>query len=80
MPVLSLDSVLGRRELPHLTKNPTNPLAYTMDVFNCVMFSVAALVVFLRVLARHKIRSFGKDDIFILCTLVSFHADGLNGC
>jgi hypothetical protein len=70
MPVLSLGSVLGRRELPHLTKNPTNPLAYTMDIFDCVMFSVAAFVVFLRILARYKIRSFGKDDIFIVCTLV----------
>jgi hypothetical protein len=80
MPVLSLDFALGRRELPHLKKNPTNPLAYTMDVFNCVMFSVATLAVFLRLLARHRIKSFGKDDIFIVCTLVSFCTDNVNSC
>ena len=64
--------VLRRRELPHLSRNPTNPLGYTsMDVFGCVMFSIATFVVFLRLLARRKIRSLGKDEIFILCTLVS---------
>ena len=80
MPSLSSVSVLGRRELPHLKVNPTNPLAYKEDVFNCVMFSVAAVVVALRLFARHKIRSFGKDDIFIVCTLVLFHVNGPDSC
>jgi hypothetical protein len=72
MPSLYGDAVLRRRELPHLVKDPANLLGYGKTILFCVMLSVSWIIVFLRIVARLKIQSYGKDDTFIICAQVPF--------
>jgi hypothetical protein len=74
MPSVSRQAaVLGRRDPPHLIHDPSNPEEYANDVLLCVILSCSWTTVLLRCVARYKIRSFEKDDLFMVATAVCLY-------